>query len=425
MLTYQADASHQFAKCIPQPNRCGPGQRLGATKVGVALCVTCPTLTFQTALNHQLTNCTASLAAEDTKKVAVEVRVTPTPVAESLQVKQPSSGPNDALAKQRAAQSAVAQSAVACGKGRYWNVDAFEGTGGCFPCAAGTYHALAETLMIGDSNFKCPESCPSGSTSLPGAASLASCFSAYVAMGPIANLGYAFHESVAPHSCGGSSNVPTDPSNAWPNRGYSYVRDATECLLAATTLARDAGARHALEPPANMPGAQTECAVSRGAAAPASPPQGVCGYMHHPTSAAPTATNVSEILVFAEHAEPQCFPNMQFTALCRLVFCNHLQQIRGSGAASPPGANPPDTAPTGRRARWREGGNRPTAKDDATCEANPTQLSLWQKDESSKYTSFYTVAGVTTGMATMAMFAHVIHTDKAAGERGNRVYQFV
>ena len=237
-------------------------------------------------------------------------------------------------------------------------------------------------------------------------------------MGPVSNLGIKFHDTAAPHSCSGASNVPSVPRNTWPNQGYGYVQNAAECLLAATALAHDGGTTHNVTPPVTKP--RSSCRTGGGGsvgAAAAIPPRGICGYVH-PMSAA--GASVEPVLVFIESAKPQCFAGMRFTVLCRLVFCNHLQQISGTGATvATPAHVPQSEAKPLLPSNWRDGGDGATAEDDAKCEANPRQLAVWKEDESAKYVSFYAASSVITVVASAAMF-----TDAATrSKHSNRVYQ--
>ena len=277
-----------------------------------------------------------------------------------------------------------------CGAGQYWSIAAFSGVGGCFPCAPGSYHSGVQ-LLVGGPGYTCPQRCAQGETSLPGATSNLDCIPAFIAMGPIAGLAYTFHPAAAPHSCTGAHNVATDPTNKWNNQGFGYILSESECTLAADTLARAVSSptgSGAVAPMGSLVNSLCTSNATTGTtrsglatAQGGSPPRGVCGVLH----TGPDVAGQPPILVYLREQELQCSQGMRFTAICRIVFCSHLEQVRGDGAT-------PMAKPTVAMVRsglpkhhdhnhspgtsWRNGAETPTQDDAAVCEANPLQLSI-------------------------------------------------
>ena len=277
--------------------------------------------------------------------------------------------------------------AEACSPGEYWNVAAFEATGGCYPCPPGTFVSTKDDQLarVGDGSYVCQSACRAGYTTPPGATSAAAC-----------QVGYSVRwTSSDPESCSGLENRATAPTNEYPNVGYAYVTSRDECkqaarLLSASVLNQSQGV---LVPRLSMPCLSVDKGeIECGAPSSLNPSVGFCGIEYGNDK---TAKNLNQqpwqALVFyplpSNLGESLQRPTgAQCVAICKVVFCNHLEMIAGDGAVVK---------------NWMRNGG-PETQDDASCTSNPLQLNVWRKAEVSAYRNFYIVAGFITTLVLVA-----------------------
>lgn len=311
-----------------------------------------------------------------------------------------------------AAKSAVGMQntyAVPCAAGEYWNVDAFGGRGGCYPCTPGTFVSTVDDrlLRVGDDSYTCQSSCAAGYTTLAGATSKAACIVAY-------SVRWASDD---PESCSGSDNRATTPENTYHNVGYGYVTTQEECELAARLLSSaplnesQGVVAERLSKPCLSANLDAEAAYAYGyskdaedanASDPAectpslSSPLGFCGIEHFDTPEE-EENDQQQMLVFYPNdgntgAEVLHRPaGATFVAICRIVFCNYLEMVKADGAVAKD---------------WIASSGGPQPEDDAVCTPNPLQLNAWRAAEASAYRKFYAIAGATTGTVLIASWVH-------------------
>lgn len=97
-------------------------------------------------------------------------------------------------------------------------------------------------------------------------------------------------------------------------------------------------------------------------------------------------------------------PGATFVAICRIVFCNHLEMVKAEGAAVKD---------------WvADGGPQP--EDDAMCTPNPLQFNAWRAAEASSYRIFYAIAGTITAIVLIASWLHTWKAKATDGEHTSR-----
>lgn len=283
------------------------------------------------------------------------------------------------------------QYAVGCTAGEFWNVDSFEGRGGCYPCPSGTFVGEADNGLnrVGGNSYRCPYTCHTGYITPPGATDDSMCEIGLTVRWFAANQ----------ESCTGAEWRETMPTNAHDNIGFGYISSRDECEAAVqllSSLAPDEAQQiTATEFAPELPCAQDG---TRGELPCASQPAdltGVCGVESSDDGSFPQTAVLYEQV---EGTNPNRYrpTGSRFVAICKIVICNHLEMIKADGAA---------------KRVWE---TSPTADDSATCIANPSQFDAWRSTEAAAYSTFYGIALALTIVFFIAAYIYWSHDDADA-----------
>ena len=274
--------------------------------------------------------------------------------------------------QQLASYSPQVATPVSCDPGYYFNVK----REGCWPCLGGTF-AKTEDIRVGldDSDRQaCPGQCPLGYTSRAASTSKDACRLGYVPTEPLAGQTVGF--------CQGKAQSADVDGNSCPfeNRGFQMVTTIEECRFAAQLIVNSTqdGADfrvatsnlNVMACPEFGGCAPTAAAGNSNATAAAVmnvAPLGYCGLeVDH--------SGFQRLVFYVDTAARALYSGARFVPICKVLECNHLEQIRGRGASQP----------------MDVGESRlPVPSDQPECVPNDVQLSVWRQEEDDKYTQFY------------------------------------
>lgn len=368
--------------------------RTGTTETKTTTSVTTTTLTLTTTTTTTTaTTTTATLTTATTTSVTTTT-ATNTTTTETATTTTLTSTTMPDLAVAAAAKSSAGmtnQYAVGCTAGEFWNVDSFEGRGGCYPCPSGTFVGEADNGLnrVGGNSYRCPYTCHTGYITPPGATDDSMCEIGLTVRWFAANQ----------ESCTGAEWRETMPTNAHDNIGFGYISSRDECEAAVqllSSLAPDEAQQiTATEFAPELPCAQDG---TRGELPCASQPAdltGVCGVESSDDGSFPQTAVLYEQV---EGTNPNRYrpTGSRFVAICKIVICNHLEMIKADGAA---------------KRVWE---TSPTADDSATCIANPSQFDAWRSTEAAAYSTFYGIALALTIVFFIAAYIYWSHDDADA-----------
>lgn len=333
-----------------------------------------------------------------------------------------------------------------CLPGEYWNTAAFKGVGGCYPCPSGSFANTTDTDLerTGNSMYTCPGKCDEGFISNPGSATKADCKIGFrvqwnavhpdacagknaIASNPTngwPNEGFAYIttrdecESAARILAAAAGDAKQGISQTSITDPCPDVQVSSKELAFSACQAAYADNLAACPPnglaPINADGvveaaALDRCVVDFGSSDIKDPavctvcnrtcnlcsnkvvsddsqtyknaPVGFCGVE--------TGSNQEQRLVFYtpdDGAQPRHFYTGEpFTAICKVVLCNYLEEIGGTGA---------------KLMLWENEASRDGPQpvvDDAQCIPNPLQFGEWETAEAAAYRAFYFAAAVLVG----------------------------
>lgn len=161
-------------------------------------------------------------------------------------------------------------------------------------------------------------------------------------------------------------------------QGYAYVTSKAECNFAARLIADAHAADKSMvntDLKLTATAVQAHTSSSTGAMLLSQAPLGYCGVEIE------SSTGTQQAVFYGDDGARKYYFGHKFAPICKLVECNYLQEVEGSGAARP----------------YEEASQQsrlPTLADNARCVPNEAQLNEWNTQEGAGYVLFWVLATI-------------------------------